>query len=313
MKNAYVEILLNCPLNCVFCSVGDRKEEGPKEEIEIKKYISEYAKGGCGKLVITGGEPLLHPLLPEFIRYAKEDAGFQEVAIQTGGTLATRDMVERLRDAGLSQLIFSIHSHKPKVVDELMRRKNVLKKQLNGLKNSIEAGLPTFVTTLVLKQNYRHLAEFFKFMVKDFPQINHFTINYVDAVGNASENEGVVPKYSESELFLNQAFLTLTKFGKSFRFERVPLCYALEFAENNTELRRIITDEQNEVSRDKNFTSYTKKYFKDEYVRGEACGFCSLKRVCPGIDKHYAKLYGTDEIYPVFVDPQRIIERSGAD
>jgi len=313
MRNAYVEILLKCPLDCVFCSLGNRKEKGPTGEIEIKKYIDKYAKDGCGKLMITGGEPLLHPRLPEFIRYAKEDAGFQDIAIQTGGTLVTKDIVEKLKDAGLSQLIFSIHSHKPEVVDELMRRKDVLKKQLNGLKNSIEAGLPTFVTTLVLKQNYRHLADFFRFMAKKFPHINHFTINYVDAVGHATENEDVVPKYSESELFLNQAFLMLTKFGKSFRFERVPLCYALEFAENNTELRRIITDEQNEVSRHKNFTSYTKKYFKDEYVRGEACGFCSLKGVCPGIDKHYAKLYGVDEVYPVFVDPQRIIERSGAD
>ncbi|MBR9680247.1 MAG: radical SAM protein [Candidatus Altiarchaeota archaeon] len=312
MKSVYLEILLKCPLNCIFCSQGLRERTGPEDSKKMKELIKTYSTQGFGKLLITGGEPLLHPDVIEFVKYAK-DLGFGDVALQTGGTLFTKDVAKKLKDAGLGQAIFSVHSHVPETVDLVMKGKGILEKQLAGIKNAINEGLDVNITTLVIQNNYLELPEFFKFMTKEYPQINHYTINYVDAIGSSKNNKDVVPKYSDAELSVNQSFAILTNAKKSFRFERIPLCYALEFAENNTELRRIITDEQNKVNRSIESISYDKKYFEVEYEKGEACEACTLNPICPGVDKDYVKIHGVREIYPIFVDPLRIIERSGAD
>ena len=53
------------------------------------------------------GEPLLHKQLPYLIRIAK-DRGVHEVSLNTNGQLLTKDIAQRLANAGLDWLIISV-------------------------------------------------------------------------------------------------------------------------------------------------------------------------------------------------------------
>ena len=309
MMSAYIDLLHDCNLNCVFCSRKPGKRN--ISLAEAKELLKKYKGMGYQKAYFTGGEPLLYPHLEEAVKFATE-LGF-ETAIQTNGTLMDKKRAKSLKEAGLGQAIFSIHSHIPIIEDRLMNGMGVLKRQLAGLENAHKAGMYSLVTVVVVRQNYRLLPEYFEFFIRNYPFVEHYVLNFVDYVGRCRKNPWVVPKVSETERFLAKALLKLKKAGKSFRVERVPLCYMLEFAEYNTELRRIISGETLITKRESEFKSYTDKYFEVEYVRGKACKSCFLNKICPGLDKEYVEIHGTDEMYPVFVDPKKIIKKAGPD
>lgn len=309
MKSAYVEMNEDCNLRCVFCSRGDRK--GSRTVDEIKGLLKTYREEGYEKALLTGGEPFLHQGLAELVEYA-DSLGFR-VAIQTNGTLVTPERVRAIRDAGVNQVVFSIHSHLPVMEDRIMRGEGVLEKQLAGIRAAHEAGVDSSITTLALRPNYRLFPEIFTFFINELDFVNHFTINFVDPIGRSADNSWVVPRLSEVEPFLMGALMALKRANKTFRVERVPLCYMLEFAEYGTEMRRMWTREPVVVHRDNRSDSYVKGYFEREYVYGQNCESCWLKAICPGLDVHYAEVHGTDEVYPIFVEPEVITRRSGED
>ena len=311
MKISYVELTTVCDLQCGFCSLGGRKSVNPTFE-SIQSFIKTSYKAGAGKLMFTGGEPYLHPRFEELIRYAR-DLGFKEIAMQTSGFGLSRKKLNAFKEAGLVQAIFSIHSHIPAIEDEIMNGKNVLEKQLKNLVYSQEAGLVTFVTIVLTKQNYMTLLDYFKFMVENYPFVCHYTLNFVDPIGSAEGKPELVPKYSEVELYLIRSLAFLEKSEKSFRVERIPLCYRLEFAEYSTELMRIVTKEVNLARRVLEFEAYTDDYFRSRYTHGPVCDSCCLKALCPGVDNGYADIYGTDELYPIFMNPELIVRRVGED
>lgn len=105
-SRVYVEITNLCNRNCTFCPGTKR----PIKQLSMEEFqqIVEKLKGVTKYLYLhVMGEPLTHPLLSEFIRYATEQ-GFL-VSITTNGTLLHKRGQE-LIDAGVYKMNLSIHS-----------------------------------------------------------------------------------------------------------------------------------------------------------------------------------------------------------
>lgn len=98
-------LLLNrgCNLRCRFCDLWQEHIHMPRER--VLNLLGEAAQIGTRTLVITGGEPLLHPHLPELVRAARGLG--MGVNITTNGTLLDRHYLS-LVDAGVQSLSFSI-------------------------------------------------------------------------------------------------------------------------------------------------------------------------------------------------------------
>lgn len=105
-SRAYVEITNICNKNCSFCPGTKRKPHSMTMD-EFSAVCQQLQ--GVTKYVYFHimGEPTLHPLLPDFIRYAS-DCGFH-VAITTNGTLLDR-CGQALIDAGVYKVNISVHS-----------------------------------------------------------------------------------------------------------------------------------------------------------------------------------------------------------
>lgn len=105
-SRVYVEITNICNMNCSFCH-GHNRPPKQMTELEYTRVLEQLA--GKTKYIYHHlmGEPLLHPLLPQFIRMACQ-AGFHPM-ITTNGTL-----LERYGDAilipGLHKVNISLHS-----------------------------------------------------------------------------------------------------------------------------------------------------------------------------------------------------------
>ena len=105
-SRVYVEITTICNRNCAFCPGTKR---APKRlSMEEFQAIIEKLKGVTKYLYLhVMGEPLTHPLLPEFIRYATQE-GFL-VSVTTNGTLLKK-RAEELLQSGVYKINISIHS-----------------------------------------------------------------------------------------------------------------------------------------------------------------------------------------------------------
>jgi cyclic pyranopterin phosphate synthase len=104
-----------CNLRCPFCfsksSVSALKHERANwRELDVAAYYEFAKERGATRLVVTGGgEPLLRP---DDVVYLVELGRryFDEIACFTNGTFLTRQLAQRLHDAGLSYLCYSRHA-----------------------------------------------------------------------------------------------------------------------------------------------------------------------------------------------------------
>lgn len=105
-KKIYLEITDVCNLSCSFCHKTKREKKFMTEE-EFS-YLIKKIRPYTGYLYLhLMGEPLLHPLLPVFLKKSA-DEGFK-VTIATNGTLIDRRSEEILA-CPLYKITFSLHS-----------------------------------------------------------------------------------------------------------------------------------------------------------------------------------------------------------
>lgn len=105
-NKVYVEITNICNMNCSFCH-GHKRESRKmtKEEFElVLDKLTDQTKYIYYHLM---GEPLTHPLLPEFIKMAGE-RGYRSI-ITTNGTLLKKRGAELLA-SGVHKVNISLHS-----------------------------------------------------------------------------------------------------------------------------------------------------------------------------------------------------------
>lgn len=122
-------VTYQCNLKCVFCYAGcqcRRKEmDGNAAEAQMEeaaeaerlKFLLERIRfdAKVPSVSFTGGEPLLHPRLPELIRHARS-LGLR-VNLITNGTLCDAAMIQRLVEAGLNSAQVSLEGATPAIHD----------------------------------------------------------------------------------------------------------------------------------------------------------------------------------------------------
>lgn len=108
-----IEVSNFCNHNCIFCGrnqlgrIGGLIDEKFYERIMQEAYDAGVREVG----LFINGEPFTSPKLAEFIKTAKE-IGYTYVYLTTNGALATPERQEKVFDAGLDSIKFSINAAK---------------------------------------------------------------------------------------------------------------------------------------------------------------------------------------------------------
>lgn len=82
-KAAYFIRTAGCDVNCWWCDVKESWEEEGHPELTVQELVESAKASGTSMVVITGGEPLLHDLLP--LTTELRNAGLK-VHIETSGS-----------------------------------------------------------------------------------------------------------------------------------------------------------------------------------------------------------------------------------
>ncbi|MBM3786445.1 MAG: radical SAM protein [Acidobacteria bacterium] len=125
---AHIIPMRRCNLSCTYCNEYDDVSKPVPLDVMLGR-IDHLAKLGATLIMISGGEPLLHPELEEII--ARIHHHGRIAGMITNGYLLMPDRIQRLNDAGLDHLQISIDNVMP---DDVSKKSlKVLDKKLQML------------------------------------------------------------------------------------------------------------------------------------------------------------------------------------
>ena len=65
-KRNWVRLTFDCNDKCIFCLDSDVHDGRMRSPEEIKEQILDGRRKGAERLILSGGEPTIHPRLPKF-------------------------------------------------------------------------------------------------------------------------------------------------------------------------------------------------------------------------------------------------------
>ena len=152
------DVTYACNLHCKHCYATAGKTW--KDELttkEAKHAIDIFDRAGVTIIAFSGGECLVRPDILELTRYTSDKGIY--VAMATNGTLITKKKAGEMKDAGVQFVQISLDGANAKTHDEFRGIKGAFDKTSQGIKNCVEEGFFTEVSTTVTKYNYKEVPD----------------------------------------------------------------------------------------------------------------------------------------------------------
>ncbi len=108
---AQIVVIRRCNLSCAYCSEFDKVSE-PVPFETLSRHFRKLRDLKSWAVCLTGGEPTLHPRLPDLIGELRR-LGIRRRLMITNGYKLTRELIEALNDNGLTDLQISVDGVEP--------------------------------------------------------------------------------------------------------------------------------------------------------------------------------------------------------
>lgn len=162
----YIELQITdkCNLKCRHCYIGKPKNDELTLD-EIKAVLDEFEIMQGLRLLITGGEPLMHKNFEE-INILLPEYQFRKVLF-TNGLLLNKNILKVLN---IDEIQFSVdgmeHGH------EAIRGKGAYKRVMQAIRDAIDLGMAVSIATMVHRENLNEFDEmnelFRRLKIKDW-------------------------------------------------------------------------------------------------------------------------------------------------
>ena len=148
------EVTQACDLACVHCRASAQPDRHPMElsTAEGKRLIDQIAGWKVPVFVLTGGDPIKRPDLFELIGHARS-AGVRVSLTPSATPLLTREIVVRLKEAGLARLAVSMDGASAETHDAFRGMSGSFARTLDAVRWANEIGLPVQINTTFSRRN----------------------------------------------------------------------------------------------------------------------------------------------------------------
>jgi MoaA/NifB/PqqE/SkfB family radical SAM enzyme len=298
IKKTVIFTSYECNNNCVFCIDEDKKKIAGRTSEEIKNEIKAARERGANYLELIGGEVTIRKDAKELISWAR-DLGFTTISLTTNGRMFSYfEYAKELVEAGLTDIVFSIHGYNEESHDNLTRVPGSFRQFKKGLENLRELGFNNIGSnTTIVKQNYKDLEKIAEFILAQ--NITNAEFIFVDPNEGAAKNNffELVPKFSEIMPMVKKCLAVGKKVGAPHWHVRyLPLCYLEDYLDQVSEI-----DEVKKFKTEHSAPDFFNPYAEEGRanvgrVKAEVCKNCKLNNQCEVIWREYAKNYGVDEL-----------------
>jgi len=172
-KRNWVRLSYDCNNHCLFCLDLLAHNGTMRSNLDIKVQIIEGRKKGAERLILSGGEPTMHPNFLDFVKLGRR-AGYPKVQTVTNGRMfAYPDFLNKAADNGLDEITFSLHGHTAALHDGLVATPGAFVEETAGLHAAVASGrFIVNIDIVITKRNVKHLPEmletFIGWGVKEF-------------------------------------------------------------------------------------------------------------------------------------------------
>jgi MoaA/NifB/PqqE/SkfB family radical SAM enzyme len=165
-KRNWIRLTSLCNNRCSFCLDSDAHNGTVTGVMDVKAQILSGKKNGATRLILSGGEPTIHPNYVDFIKFGKA-LGYRRIQTVTNGRMfAYKDFTKKTIDAGLGEVTFSVHGHNAKLHDALVGCPGAFDEELQGVDNVLADGRAIVNIDVVLtRKNIAHVRDIMELFI----------------------------------------------------------------------------------------------------------------------------------------------------
>jgi GTP 3',8-cyclase len=165
-KKLRVSVTDRCNMRCGYCMPKNNIKWFDSTEVlsfeEIIRLSSIFANLGVEKIRITGGEPLVRPLIEKLIKSIAKIPHIKSIGLTTNGLLLS-GRVKKLKSSGLNSVNISLDSFKEDRF-KMMTGINGLGKVISSIQKARDVGFDVKINTVVIRGwNDDEVVEFANF------------------------------------------------------------------------------------------------------------------------------------------------------
>lgn len=161
---ADVALTYGCNNACPHCyNEPDRFDMPSLALADWFHVLDKLAEIGVPHLILTGGEPTLHPDLPAIIRHA--DALGLIVGINTNGRMLSHaPTMTALAEAGLNHVQITLETHEAAIHDDMVGARGAFAQTVRGIENALASGVHTITNSTLTRRNVHDAVSIVEFL-----------------------------------------------------------------------------------------------------------------------------------------------------
>lgn len=263
-------------------SEDGRADEGYDYQVLIErtKRLKEKIKPDDA-VILTGGEPTLHPRFLDIFWFVRENFPRQEVRILTNGRrFAYQDFAREIMKAKNLNIAVSLYGPNPAIHDKITQAKDSFNQTVKGLENILNLKKENQITeirTVISRFSYQHLNEILNLIKSKFHSVDRVILIYLETEGQAGKNlDKVWVPYSKIRPSLEKVYPWFSSFNE-LRLYHFPLCVL-----------------------DYKFWPFVWRTLPEketEFI--ETCEQCRYRKYCLGIHRDYPNKIKSGEFKPI--------------
>jgi len=159
-----LEILSQCPLNCVHCSSESTSERRELvDPAQIAKLVKEFISLGGNQIQISGGEPLEHPSILDILGILREEN--LAIILYTSGLRACNGIttihpeMAMILKRHVRSVVFSLHGGGSEAHDAFTKTQGSFEATLESIAACRAASIDVAVHFVPTQANYQSLPE----------------------------------------------------------------------------------------------------------------------------------------------------------
>lgn len=306
-----------CNIKCKFCFYKGKKHIDIKDQ--IYRQLEEGKRYGIKDWDISGGEPTILPYWFDLLRDMRE-MGFRNIAcISNGYKFAEDSFAFKSKGAGLNEILFTLLGMRRHIHDGMTGVSGSWDRVLRAIDHARYYGYKIRINTVVTKDNYKSLPEMADYVNALVKPVAFNFLPY--RIENSAPKKKNIIKYSDITPYIKEAIDKLDNRIK-IAIRYVPFCLFEGYEEYVAGYLQRVFDEYE-------WNEYTIRKFENarhgkdipvldcesdkwklelkalqgsiKHVANHStnCLKCKYLKVCDGIWKSYAKVWGIDEFKPI--------------
>ena len=211
-----LELTEKCNLNCLFCynSLIHVQED------KILQILRRLKEEKVFEVILTGGEPLIHPKIKDIIRFSSQN--FRTMIQSNGIVLSDDEMISLIVECTVESVSISIHGPE-RIHDYLTGVNGSYAQSISALQKILKTNIRTSVNLVAVSINVEQIYE----ILREFQALglHELTITRFVPSGKAAQNPYLATNCEQFIRVLEKIY----EFENNFQYPKVTIANAVPY------------------------------------------------------------------------------------